>query len=92
MLCHDAVGMGTEVLGCDGLCCGGYRSQAKEGEQEDKEMPMTKWEPTTQGYIQFLVDSKHVFETMEALMKEASNLSCKCSSSHGQVCCFRERS
>lgn len=39
---------------------------------------MSKWEPTTEGYIQFLVDSKHVYEIMEDLMKEASNPSCKC--------------
>lgn len=58
--------------------CGASRSQAKEGEQEDKEQPMSKWEPTTEGYIQFLVDSKHVYEIMEDLMKEASNPSCKC--------------
>lgn len=46
------------------------KDQAKEGEQETKQKPLGKWEPTKQGFIQFLVDSKVVFDTMETIMRE----------------------
>lgn len=53
------------------------RSQAKEGEQEEKQQPMAKWEPSEAGYLQFLVDSKHLYQTMEDLMEEAAHPSYK---------------
>lgn len=39
---------------------------------------MGLWQPTKEGYIQFLTDSKYVYETMEAIMLEARHPSCEC--------------
>ncbi|CAN6882022.1 hypothetical protein Bca4012_071961 [Brassica carinata] len=46
------------------------KEQAKEGEKETKspeERPVAKWEPTVDGYLRFLVDSKLVYDTLEEL-------------------------
>ncbi|KAK4754735.1 hypothetical protein SAY87_008492 [Trapa incisa] len=51
------------------------REQAKEGEKDAKqpeEKPVAKWEPTVEGYLRFLVDSKLVYDTLELIVDEAS--------------------
>ncbi|XP_028801254.1 heme oxygenase 1, chloroplastic-like isoform X2 [Neltuma alba] len=48
--------------------------QAKEGEKEisqPEERSVVKWEPTTDGYLRFLVDSKLVFDTLEKIVSDA---------------------
>ncbi|XP_058201559.1 heme oxygenase 1, chloroplastic [Rhododendron vialii] len=45
------------------------RDQAKEGEKEAEGPPMAKWEPSVDGYLRFLVDSKLVFETLEGIVE-----------------------
>ncbi|RDX98055.1 Heme oxygenase 1, chloroplastic [Mucuna pruriens] len=55
------------------------RDQAKEGEKEVKqpeEKAVTKWDPTIQGYLKFLVDSKVVYDTLEAIVQEAPHPFC----------------
>lgn len=50
------------------------REQAKEGEKEVKEpeeRTVTKWEPSVDGYLRFLVDSKLVYDTLEEIIQEA---------------------
>ncbi|KAL4324894.1 hypothetical protein GQ457_11G017670 [Hibiscus cannabinus] len=47
------------------------REQAKEGEKEVKqpeERSVRKWEPTIDGYLKFLVDSKLVYDTLESIV------------------------
>ncbi|KAJ6912965.1 hypothetical protein NC651_015439 [Populus alba x Populus x berolinensis] len=50
------------------------REQAKEGEKEVKEkeeQAVRKWEPTIDGYLKFLVDSKLVYDTLEGIVEKA---------------------
>lgn len=50
------------------------KEQAREGEKEVKEpeeRPVTKWEPTVDGYLRFLVDSKLVYDTLERIIEKA---------------------
>lgn len=56
------------------------KEQAKEGEKEVKkpeERKVTKWEPTFDGYLRFLVDSKVVFDTLEKIVQDAVYPSCE---------------
>ncbi|XP_006656215.2 heme oxygenase 1, chloroplastic [Oryza brachyantha] len=48
------------------------KDQAKEGEKESQAPPVAKWEPSVDGYLRFLVDSKLVFETLEAIVDRAA--------------------
>ncbi|RCV22467.1 hypothetical protein SETIT_4G223100v2 [Setaria italica] len=49
------------------------RDQSKYGEKEaPMEPPVAKWRPTVEGYLRFLVDSKLVFETLEAIVDSAA--------------------
>ncbi|CAK7345512.1 unnamed protein product [Dovyalis caffra] len=51
------------------------REQAKEGEKEVKEKEeeaVRKWEPSIDGYLKFLVDSKLVYDTLEAIVEKAA--------------------
>ncbi|PUZ60041.1 hypothetical protein GQ55_4G091300 [Panicum hallii var. hallii] len=49
------------------------RDQDRGGEKEaPMEPPVDKWEPTVEGYLRFLVDSKLVFETLEAVVHRAA--------------------
>ncbi|KAH8481585.1 hypothetical protein Peur_068744 [Populus x canadensis] len=51
------------------------REQAKEGEKEVKEKEeeaVRKWEPSIDGYLKFLVDSKLVYDTLEEIVEKAS--------------------
>ncbi|KAI7734151.1 hypothetical protein M8C21_014120 [Ambrosia artemisiifolia] len=47
------------------------KDQAKEGEKEAQEKPLTKWEPSVDGYLRFLVDSKLVYDTLEKIVDKA---------------------
>ncbi|XP_066378561.1 heme oxygenase 1, chloroplastic-like [Miscanthus floridulus] len=48
---------------------------ARDGKKEAQapmEPPIAKWQPTVEGYLRFLVDSKLVFETLEAIVDRAA--------------------
>ncbi|PHT52317.1 Heme oxygenase 1, chloroplastic [Capsicum baccatum] len=47
------------------------KDQAKEGEKEAEGQPLAKWEPTVEGYLKFLVDSKLVYDTLEKIVEKA---------------------
>eukprot|EP01024_Parvocaulis_polyphysoides_P063733 TRINITY_DN737_c0_g1_i4.p1 TRINITY_DN737_c0_g1~~TRINITY_DN737_c0_g1_i4.p1 ORF type:complete len:152 (-),score=21.05 TRINITY_DN737_c0_g1_i4:53-508(-) len=50
------------------------REQApKEGQNEKKSTPVQKWTPTIQGYFNFLVQSKIVYDQFEKIFRESSN-------------------
>ncbi|KAJ8431860.1 hypothetical protein Cgig2_023504 [Carnegiea gigantea] len=56
------------------------KEQAKEGEKEVKgpeEMSPAKWEPSVEGYLKFLVDSKLVYDTLERIVDEAPVAYCR---------------
>ncbi|KAF5184325.1 Heme oxygenase 3 protein [Thalictrum thalictroides] len=46
------------------------KDQAKEGEKEADVQPIMKSEPSNQGYIRFLVDSKVVYDTLESIIEK----------------------
>jgi heme oxygenase len=51
------------------------KEQSREGEKEIKEPQergIGKWEPSVEGYLKFLVDSKLVYDTIEDIVKIAS--------------------
>ncbi|KAL5200597.1 hypothetical protein ABZP36_021800 [Zizania latifolia] len=48
------------------------KDQAKEGEKEPEAPPVARWEPSVEGYLRFLVDSKLVFETLEVIVDRAA--------------------
>ncbi|KAL0427039.1 UNVERIFIED_CONTAM: Heme oxygenase 1, chloroplastic [Sesamum latifolium] len=48
------------------------RDQAKEGEKEPQGQPMARWEPSIEGYLKFLVDSKLVYDTLERIVEKAA--------------------
>ena len=48
------------------------RDQAKEGEKEPVGKPVAKWEPSVDGYLRFLVDSKLVYDTLEGIVEKAA--------------------
>ncbi|XP_019189601.1 PREDICTED: heme oxygenase 1, chloroplastic-like [Ipomoea nil] len=47
------------------------RDQAKEGEKEPEGQPVARWEPSVEGYLKFLVDSKFVYDTLEKIVEKA---------------------
>ncbi|XP_049347217.1 heme oxygenase 1, chloroplastic [Solanum verrucosum] len=47
------------------------KDQAKEGEKEPVDQPLAKWEPSVEGYLKFLVDSKLVYDTLERIVEKA---------------------
>lgn len=49
------------------------KDQSKEGEKESDAQPIGQWEPTIEGYLKFLVDSKRVYDTMESIVQKASH-------------------
>ncbi|GFZ20886.1 plant heme oxygenase (decyclizing) family protein [Actinidia rufa] len=53
------------------------RDQAKEGEKESEGPPVSKWDPTVDGYLRFLVDSKLVYDTLEGIVKKAAFPECE---------------
>ena len=48
------------------------KDQAREGEKEPQAPPVNRWEPTVEGYLRFLVDSKLVFQTLEEIVDRAA--------------------
>ena len=48
------------------------KDQAREGEKEPQAPPVSRWEPTVEGYLRFLVDSKLVFQTLEDIVDRAA--------------------
>lgn len=51
------------------------KEQAKHGEKpvtQPEERSVAKWEPTTEGYLRFLVDSKLVFDTLDKMVDHAA--------------------
>ncbi|GAB4828285.1 Heme oxygenase 1 [Ancistrocladus abbreviatus] len=51
------------------------KEQAKEGEkvaEGPEEKSPAKWEPTVDGYLKFLVDSKLVYDTLERIVDKAA--------------------
>ncbi|URE28287.1 heme oxygenase 1 [Musa troglodytarum] len=48
------------------------RDQAKEGEKEPDSPPVSKWEPSVDGYLRFLVDNKLVYDTLETIVQKAA--------------------
>lgn len=53
------------------------KDQAKEGEKEPQGKPVAKWEPSVEGYLKFLVDSKLVYDTLEGIIVKAEYPECK---------------
>jgi len=43
----------------------------KEGGKEASQHPMKQWQPTKQGYLNFLAESKQVYDTLEQIVAEA---------------------
>eukprot|EP00276_Gloeochaete_wittrockiana_P008758 CAMPEP_0184652116 /NCGR_PEP_ID=MMETSP0308-20130426/9789_1 /TAXON_ID=38269 /ORGANISM="Gloeochaete witrockiana, Strain SAG 46.84" /LENGTH=293 /DNA_ID=CAMNT_0027086791 /DNA_START=78 /DNA_END=959 /DNA_ORIENTATION=- len=48
------------------------KSQAKEGEAKEDSIPLSEWRPTKDNYVQFLVDSQLMYNTIEDIMTKAS--------------------
>lgn len=51
------------------------REQAREGEREatgPEEKSPAMWDPSIEGYLKFLVDSKFVFDTLERIVDQAA--------------------
>lgn len=48
------------------------KDQAREGEKESEAPPVAKWEPSVEGYLRFLVDSRLVFQTLEDIVDRAA--------------------
>ncbi|EPS62756.1 heme oxygenase 1 [Genlisea aurea] len=48
------------------------KDQSKEGEKEPAGKPVAKWEPTVEGYLKFLMDSKLVYDTLERIVEKAA--------------------
>lgn len=49
------------------------KEQAPKEGQAPAKNPMAKWEPTREGYLRFLVESKAVYDAMEGIMKDGSH-------------------
>lgn len=50
------------------------RDQApKEGKQEESALPIQEWRPSLDDYLQFLVDSKLIYDFMEATVAESED-------------------
>lgn len=48
------------------------KDQAKEGEKEPQGQPVARWDPSVEGYLKFLVDSKVVYDTLEGIVEKAA--------------------
>ncbi|GJQ11790.1 hypothetical protein GpartN1_g3581.t1 [Galdieria partita] len=49
------------------------RDQAKEGTLEESALPIQEWHPSQKDYLQFLVDSKYVYEFFETFMNQSQD-------------------
>lgn len=47
------------------------KDQAKEGEKEANAQPIAKWQPSIEGYLRFLVDSKLVYDTLDSILERS---------------------
>lgn len=45
--------------------------------KEPEGPPVTRWEPSVEGYLKFLVDSKLVYDTLEDIVRKSVQSSCK---------------
>ncbi|KAK9828681.1 hypothetical protein WJX72_001504 [[Myrmecia] bisecta] len=45
----------------------------KEGGQKPAEVPFQKWQPTREGYLRFLAESKAVYDTLEQIVADADH-------------------
>jgi len=50
------------------------RDQAPKEGQQKAQIPVARWEPSRSNYLQFLVDSLRVYETLESIVQERPNL------------------
>lgn len=48
-----------------------------EQEEEEDEVKEETWKPSKEGFLKYLVDSKLVFDTIERIVDESENVSCK---------------
>lgn len=48
-----------------------------KAQEEDDELEGETWSPSKEGFLNFLVDSKLVFETIERIVDESEDVSCK---------------
>eukprot|EP00617_Octactis_speculum_P009805 CAMPEP_0185776436 /NCGR_PEP_ID=MMETSP1174-20130828/85667_1 /TAXON_ID=35687 /ORGANISM="Dictyocha speculum, Strain CCMP1381" /LENGTH=227 /DNA_ID=CAMNT_0028464389 /DNA_START=225 /DNA_END=908 /DNA_ORIENTATION=+ len=48
----------------------------KEGKAKEGAPPVKTWQPTIDGYLQFLVDSRHVYTTLEEIVGSREELAC----------------
>lgn len=53
------------------------KDQAKEGEKEPQGQPIARWDPSVEGYLKFLVDSKLVYDTLEGIVEKAAFPECE---------------
>uniref|UniRef100_A0A7S0BDH9 Uncharacterized protein n=1 Tax=Rhodosorus marinus TaxID=101924 RepID=A0A7S0BDH9_9RHOD len=49
------------------------KDQAKEGMQEESALPINEWKPAKEDYLQFLVDSKRVYEYIEGEIESSDD-------------------
>lgn len=52
---------------------GGSESEESDAEKEDT------WQPSVEGFVNYLVDSKLVFDTVERIVDESDDVACECS-------------
>eukprot|EP00612_Vaucheria_litorea_P000965 CAMPEP_0171460894 /NCGR_PEP_ID=MMETSP0945-20130129/5579_1 /TAXON_ID=109269 /ORGANISM="Vaucheria litorea, Strain CCMP2940" /LENGTH=228 /DNA_ID=CAMNT_0011987171 /DNA_START=314 /DNA_END=1000 /DNA_ORIENTATION=- len=50
------------------------RSQSAEGKVEDKGKKFSEWKPTLTGYVQFLVDSRLIYSTLDEIVNSSDDL------------------
>lgn len=53
------------------------KDQAKEGEKEPQGQPIARWDPSVEGYLRFLVDSKLIYDTLEGIVEKAAFPECE---------------
>lgn len=54
------------------------RDKVEEEEEEDNdELEGETWRPSKEGFLKYLVDSKLVFDTIERIVDESEDVSCK---------------
>lgn len=54
------------------------KDHAREGQKEpDQSPPLSKWEPSIEGYLRFYIDSLYVFRTLEFIVNTFP--ACECS-------------
>jgi len=51
--------------------------EEEEDDDDDDEVKEETWKPSKEGFLKYLVDSKLVFDTIERIVDESENVSCK---------------